>query len=106
MSILVASAAIKFEREELVEELVMAVHPDIVTIEDNLALVAVVGAGFGRVGFAASLLNAVAEAGVNVRCIDAGFSGMSLIIGVDEEEFELCIRSLYEAMIQRRNRIS
>ena len=106
MSILVSSAAIKFEREELVEELVMAVHPDIVTIEDNLALVAVVGAGFGRVGFAASLLNAVAEAGVNVRCIDAGFSGMSLIIGVDEEEFELCIRSLYEAMIQRRNRIS
>ncbi len=101
MSVLVTSDQLKHDRDRLIDEIKDKLSPDFIAIEDGLALVAVVGAGFGSVGFAASLLREVAQAGVNVRCIVAGFSGMSLIIGVNEDEFELCMRSLYDGMIHK-----
>ena len=71
-------------------------------IEDGIALIAVVGEGIIRhVGFAAKLFGLVAEAGINVRMIDVGFSEMNVIIGVNEEDFEKTIRVIHQGLVAK-----
>ena len=46
-------------------------------------------------------LEFVAEAGINVRMIDVGFSEMNVIIGVNEEDFEKTIRVIHQGLVAK-----
>ena len=76
-------------------------HPDFVKVEDNLAMIAVVGEGmvFSK-GTAAGIFNAISDAGINIRMIDQGSSEMNIIIGVQEEDYALAINSIYQSVIK------
>lgn len=82
--------------EEVMEEMKQAVNPDKIYAHENIALVAAVGYGMVRnVGTSARLFKAVADAGINVIMIDQGSSELNIIIGVDNEDYEDCIRAIY-----------
>ena len=82
--------------EEVIEGIKQAVHPDKIYTHENIALVAAVGYGMVRnVGTSARLFKAVADAGINVIMIDQGSSELNIIIGVDNEDYEDCIRAIY-----------
>ena len=73
-----------------------ALDPEIISVNDGLALIAVVGQGmvYSR-DTAARLFTAIAAAGVDVRLIDMGSGGLNIIIGVDEADYEKTVQVLY-----------
>ena len=88
------------KRDEIVNEIKAAVNPEKVTLERDISLIAVVGAGMGTVkGIFAKIFDAVASAGVKVQLINQGADGLNIIIGVHDEDFEKTIKALYQAMI-------
>lgn len=102
MSVIVSTADLENCRREILAEINEQLKPDRVLIEDHIALVAVVGEGIARKpGFAADVLKAIADAGINVRMIDVSFSELNVIIGVDEKNYEKTIRAIYEEMADR-----
>ncbi len=80
----------------LVEEMKKAVNPDKIYTHENIALVATVGHGMARsVGTSARLFKALFEAGINVNMIDQGSSEQNIIVGVENEACEACIKAIY-----------
>ncbi len=71
--------------------------PDLVTVEHDIALIAVVGRGMkSKPGTAAKVFSAAAKAGISIRMIDQGSSELNIIIGVDGKNFETAIKSIYD----------
>ena len=97
MSIVISDCELKDNKlEKIVARIKKYVNPDKVEIFDKLALVAIVGANMReKLGTAARLFNAVAKANINIRMIDQGSSELNIIIGVDNSDYENCIRAIY-----------
>ncbi len=72
-------------------------RPDKVNIQEGLALVAAVGRKMTfRPGTSGRLFKALGENGVNIRIIAQGADELSIIVGVENEQFETAIKVLYE----------
>ena len=41
----------------------------------------------------------MSQAGINVRMIDQGSSELSIIVGVDDQDFEKTIQAIYSAFV-------
>ena len=101
MSVVVASATLEGRREKVMNAIVRAVKPDSVFIEDELALIAVVGRGMVKAkGTAARVCDALARADINIRIIDQGSSELNIIVGVDDEEYEDALRAIYSEFVK------
>ena len=57
-----------------------------------------------RIGTAATLFSALADAGVNVRMIDQGSSEMNIIVGVSNDDFERAINAIHDAFAGKEER--
>ncbi len=100
ISVVVNSSAFDAKRDDILREIKNELSPDFITIEKNLAAIAVVGEGMISVkGMAAKVFTSLAEAGINIRMIDQGSDELNIIIGVDESDYEKSIKALYAAMI-------
>ncbi len=98
MCVVVPTAQIRDSRTELLCDIRDAVSPDVILVENDMALVAVVGRGMvRRKGVAARLFGALAQAGVNVRMIDQGSGELNIIVGVDNADYEAAVRALHGA---------
>ncbi len=85
---------------DLVNEIRENVNPDYVHVIENISLIATVGHGMARrLGTAATLFKALADAGINIKMIDQGSSELNIIIGVNNSDYEKCIRAIYHAFI-------
>ncbi len=101
MSIVVSSHSLDGRRDRLMQSISRTVRPDSVFIEDELALVAVVGRGMVKAkGTAARVCDALARADVNIRMIDQGSSELNIIVGVDEAEYEDALRAIYAEFVK------
>ena len=79
---------------------ILEVEPEFISIEDNLALIAVVGRGMVKSkGTAARLFKACAEADINIRMIDQGSSELNIIIGVDAADFARAQSAIYKEFV-------
>jgi len=84
----------------LLEQINRQLEPDSISIEKDLALVAVVGEGMVRtVGISGKIFGALGRAGINVRVINQGASEMNIIIGVSGADYETTVRTIYQAFI-------
>jgi aspartate kinase len=84
----------------LLEQISRQLEPDSISIEKDLALVAVVGEGMIRtVGISGKIFGALGRAGINVRVINQGASEMNIIIGVSGADYETTVRTIYQAFI-------
>ena len=101
MSVVVASSTLDSRREKVMNAIVRAVKPDSVFIEDELALIAVVGRGMVKAkGTSARVCDALARADINIRIIDQGSSELNIIVGVDDEEYEDALRAIYAEFVK------
>ena len=101
MSVVVATATLDGRREKVMNAIVRAVKPDSVFIEDELALIAVVGRGMVKAkGTSARVFDALARADINIRIIDQGSSELNIIVGVDDEEYEDALRAIYAEFVK------
>ena len=92
----------EFEEKEqqVIAGLHRAVQPDLIELESDLALIAVVGRGMRRTrGTAGRIFSALAHAHVNVKMIDQGSSELNIIIGVENRDFETAIQAIYDIFV-------
>ena len=102
ISVVVNGSMFDAKRDDILREIKNELSPDFITIEKNLAVIAVVGEGMVSArGTAAKIFGALADSGVNIRMIDQGSDELNIIIGVDESDYETAIKALYTAMIQK-----
>ena len=95
----------EFEEKEqqVIAGLHRLVHPDVVEMESDLALIAVVGRGMKSTrGTAGRIFSALAHANVNVRMIDQGSSELNIIIGVENRDFEAAVRAIYDIFVMTK----
>lgn len=87
--------------DSVLDRIRQLVEPDQITVHENVAMVATVGRGMVRAaGTAARLFTALATQGISVRIIDQGSSELSIIVGVDENQFEMTIEAIYDAFVR------
>ncbi|MBQ7221829.1 MAG: aspartate kinase [Synergistaceae bacterium] len=99
-SIVVKNPMFDLKRAEIVKELQDAINPEDIEVQKDLSLIAVVGQGMGTVkGIFAKTFDALAAANIKVRLIQQGGDDLNILIGVYDEDFEVSVRALYEAMI-------
>ncbi len=96
VSLVAPTALIRRQRTALLADIRAAVCPDVLQIEDGLAMIAVVGRGMaGRPAVAGQLLAAVGQAGVNVRLIDQGTKELNIVLGVEERDYRKTMEVIY-----------
>jgi len=101
MTVVVSSKEIQNKRADIMAGICKSVNPDNIFVEENLALVAIVGRGMVKAkGTAARIFTALADAGVNIRMIDQGSSELNIIIGVDSNDYTTAINAIYRAFIK------
>ena len=101
MSVIIQDEQLDGKGELLVEDIQRIIEPDRAELIHGLALIATVGEGMShRVGIAARLFTALADAGVNVRVIDQGASEINIIVGVEEADLETALIAIYRAFVK------
>jgi len=101
MSIVVASACLDGRREKVLSQMNRTVRPDSIAIEDGLALIAIVGRAMVKAkGTAARVFDAISNAGVNIRMIDQGSSEISIIVGIEEHDFDKALKAIYGEFVK------
>ena len=100
MSIIVHQDEFEEHEQKVLAGIQRAVHPDVLEVEGDLALVAVVGRAMkSNRGTAARIFAALAHANVNVKMIDQGSSEWNVIVGVRNEDFEKAIKAIYDIFV-------
>ena len=99
-SVVVGAASVEKCRYELVTELKKELGAT-VSINDNIALVAVVGRNMAkRSGVCAKIFETLGAKKINVKLLAQGPSELNIIIGVDANDYEETIKALYEALVR------
>lgn len=100
MSIIVHQEEFEKKEQEILAGLHRNVQPDLIDIETDLALIAVVGRGMKSTrGTAGRIFAALAHSHVNVKMIDQGSSELNIIIGVDEKDFATATKCIYDIFV-------
>ncbi|MHB1154792.1 MAG: aspartate kinase [Eubacteriales bacterium] len=100
MSVVLSEKEFDGKREAVINNICAAVEPESIFIEGSLALLAVVGRGMKNAkGTAAKVFRAIGDADISIRTIDQGSSELSIIIGINEADFETAQRALYKEFI-------
>lgn len=69
--------------------------PDLIELERDIALIAVVGHGMTTlVGSAARVIDPISRARINIRMLDQGSSEMNIILGVRGDDYTTAIKAL------------
>ncbi|MDO4622450.1 MAG: aspartate kinase [Eubacteriales bacterium] len=92
----------EFEKKEqqIIAGLHRSVQPDLIELDSDLALIAIVGRGMRRTrGTAGRIFAALAKAHVNVKMIDQGSSELNIIIGVENHDFETALNAIYDVFV-------
>lgn len=104
MSVIVATAAIADCKESLIGRIFRDANADSVTIEDGMALIAIVGRGMVRAkGTAGRVFTAIADHGINIQMIDQGSGENNIIVGVSEDDYAAALRAIYGAFVREAN---
>ena len=103
MTVFVHQAEFEGKEQQVISALRRLAHPDIIDLEADLALIAVVGRGMkSQRGTAGRIFSALAHANINVKMIDQGSSELNIIIGVSNDDFENAIKAIYDSFVETR----
>lgn len=101
MSVVMATKDLSKKRGDIMASICKKVNPDNIFTEDNLALIAIVGRGMVKAkGTAARIFTALANSGVNIRMIDQGSCELNIIVGVDEHDYIVALKSIYNEFVK------
>ena len=96
-SVVVSSASLESVEFEVIGDIRKTIQPNKLETQDSISLVAAVGRKMTfRPGISGRLFNALGENGINIRTIAQGADELSIIVGVQNKDFDTTIRVLYE----------
>ncbi|MBR6443571.1 MAG: aspartate kinase [Clostridia bacterium] len=101
MCVVVNSSSLEPHRTDILREIENLVNGSgNVSVSDNMSIIATVGRGMvHNCGTAARLFSAMSRARINVRMIDQGSSELSIIVGVNDSDFEATIHAIYHEFV-------
>ena len=100
MTILVHKDNFQDKEQQILSSIQKAVQPDVIELESDLGLIAIVGRGMRSTrGTAGRIFSALAHAHINVKMIDQGSCELNIIIGVKDTDFKNAIRAIYEIFV-------
>ena len=100
LSMVIESSELEDKLDDILAEFRHQLKPDDITVEDNIALIAVVGLRMHRsLGVAARICSALADSGINIRMLNQGTNEINVIVGVEDEDFEKSTRVIYNEFI-------
>ena len=103
MTVFVHQAEFEGKEQQVISSIRRLADPDIIDLDSDLALIAVVGRGMRQNrGTAGRIFSALAHANVNVKMIDQGSSELNIIIGVSNDYFEKAISAIYDIFVETR----
>ena len=95
--VVVNSKDVKDSIYAIVNDIRHEIEPDDITVIDKLALISVVGRNLRRrAGSSGRIFGVLGEAGVNIRMITQSSQEISIILGVNNDDFERAIRVMYD----------
>ncbi len=101
MTVIVATKSLQQKRADVLAGICKNIDPENIFVEENIALIAVVGRGMVKAkGTAARIFVALANAGVNIRMIDQGSSELNIIIGVDSNDYVTALNAIYKEFVK------
>ena len=96
-ALVTSTAALGDGLYDVIADIQKTCRPDDIQVQDSIALVAAVGRKMTfRPGISGRLFKELGEHGVNIRTIAQGADELSIIVGVDNSNFETAIRVLYD----------
>lgn len=99
-SIIVSSKAVEQSLYEIISEIKSQLKPDDIHVEEHLALVAVVGRAMKKVpGQSGRLLSEFGRNKINIKVINQSSDELSIVVGVDDKDFEKAIHAIYTKFI-------
>jgi len=100
LSMVIASAELEDKLDDILEAFKVQLKPDDISVEDGIAMIAVVGRRmFRSVGTSARICGALASNGVNIRMLNQGTGEINVIVGVEAADFEKAIRAIYAEFV-------
>ena len=101
MSVVISTKELSAHRADILAGICKRVNPDNIYVEENLALIAVVGRGMVKAkGTAARVFASLAASGINIRMIDQGSSELNIIIGVDAHDYSAALNAIYQEFVK------
>lgn len=99
-NLVISASALGSNLYDILEDIQKECKPDELKLQDKIALVASIDRNMMlRSGISDRQFRALGDAGINIRVIAQGADGLSLIIGVDNEQYNDTIRILYDAFM-------
>lgn len=101
MSLVIKDENLVGKMQRILQKIRETIQPDVLEIHSGLSLVAIVGHNMAaRLGTAARVFGALADAHINVRMIDQGSSELNIIVGVDTCDYEKAINAIYYEFVK------
>ena len=101
MSVVISTKELRKKRADIMASICKSVNPENIFIEENLALIAIVGRGMVKAkGTAARIFTALANSGVNIRMIDQGSSELNIIVGIEEHDYTTALKAIYNEFVK------
>ena len=96
--VVVNGADVKDSIYSITSDLQHELKPDSISVIDKLALISVVGRNMSRrAGTSGRIFGVLGEAGINIRMITQSSQEISIILGVNNSDFERAIRVIYQS---------
>lgn len=101
MTVFVHQEEFEGKEQQVISSIRELTEPDIIDLEADLGLIAVVGRGMKSArGTAGRIFSALAHANINVKMIDQGSSELNIIIGVSNDDFDAAIKAIYDIFVE------
>jgi aspartate kinase len=99
-TVVTATAKLKERLYDLVSDIKHQASPDKISVEEGLALIAVVGRRMRETpGVSGRLFSALGQHAINIRMIAQGTDEISIIVGVSNADYTRTIQVLYDQFI-------
>lgn len=96
VSVVIRSDLFQPKRDVILNRIREALDPDVLRVEEDLAMIAVVGERVKNDRCVTiRILDAIAKMGIEASTINQGSGGLNLIVGVAEKDYENAVRAIY-----------
>ncbi len=101
MTVVLAANDLHRKRADIMAGICKSVNPENIFVEENLALIAIVGRSMVKAkGTAARIFTALANSGVNIRMIDQGSCELNIVVGVDSNDYITALKAIYYEFVK------
>ena len=95
ISIIVRTELLKAKENIILDEIKKEMKPDVLNVEDGLSIIAIVGEGMVyHKEITYEIFKCLHEENIGVKMIDLGSSGINVIIGVNDSDYEKTLMAL------------